>query len=267
MVNGGRDEGVGLVHSRQRFWTWEDQGADFAFYNGSPASITGAQWWGVLAAVAAAFLALALSAAAGSAGALWAFIPALGLAVLPLMALARVAPAHWTCLFGRVRFREVRLMLGFALLNIVVSLALGALVLAFTAVAANSSTAQLGSLDSAGRIAFFAKTLPQLLGEELITVLPFLALLQWFTQGLGWGRKRAILLAWVATSLGFGLLHLPTYGWNWVQCMVVIGGARMVLTLPWMMTKNLWVSTGAHISNDWLLFAMGLWGAGLAGTA
>jgi hypothetical protein len=34
---------------------------------------------------------------------------------------------------------------------------------------------------------------------------------------------------------------------------VVIGSARMVLTLPWILTKNIWVSTGAHIINDWLI--------------
>jgi membrane protease YdiL (CAAX protease family) len=29
------------------------------------------------------------------------------------------------------------------------------------------------------------------------------------------------------------------------------------------MTKNLWVSTGAHILNDWTLFSLQLLGAGL----
>jgi membrane protease YdiL (CAAX protease family) len=38
----------------------------------------------------------------------------------------------------------------------------------------------------------------------------------------------------------------------------------LVLTLPWIMTKNLWVSTGAHVLNDWLLMAMGLLGTMLA---
>jgi uncharacterized protein len=48
---------------------------------------------------------------------------------------------------------------------------------------------------------------------------------------------------------------------------VIIGSARLVLTLPWILTKNIWVSTGAHIFNDWLLFSMGLLGAALAGKA
>jgi membrane protease YdiL (CAAX protease family) len=33
------------------------------------------------------------------------------------------------------------------------------------------------------------------------------------------------------------------------------------------MTKNLWVSTGAHITNDWILFGAGVLGAGLVGKA
>jgi membrane protease YdiL (CAAX protease family) len=159
--------------------------------------------------------------------------------------------------------REVRLIFGFALLNIVVSMSVGAIVSALTNFTPNGSTAQLGHLDVAERIAFFAKTLPQLLGEEVMTLLPFLALLQWFSKGLGGGRKGAIVGAWLTTSVLFGLIHLPTYGWNWIQCIVVIGSARMVLTLPWILTKNIWVSTGAHIVNDWLLFTMTMLGAGL----
>jgi hypothetical protein len=89
--------------------------------------------------------------------------------------------------------------------------------------------------------------------------------LQWFWKGLGLGRTGAVLGAWVVSAVVFGLLHLPTYDWNLLQCVVVIGSARMVLTLAWVMTKNIWVSTGAHILNDWMLLAMGLLGAGLQG--
>ena len=68
-------------------------------------------------------------------------------------------------------------------------------------------------------------------------------------------------------SLLFGLIHLPTHNWNWVQSIVVIGTARIVLTMAWLRTKNIWVSTGAHIINDWLLFTLALVGAGLAAKA
>ena len=252
------------ARNEARFSRLEDPGSDFPYYNGSPASLSNRQWLLVVAMVVVGFLILALPIPWPS-GDFWQFIPALLLPGIPLMALAYVAPGHWKAIFGKVGGREVKLMLGFALLNIIVSMSIGSIVNALTEVTPNASTAQLSALDTAERIAFFAKTIPQLLGEEVITLLPFLALLQWFSRGLGMGRKGAIIGAWLMTSLIFGLIHLPTYDWNWIQCIVVIGTARLMLTLPWIMTKNLWVSTGAHIANDWLLFSMTLFGAGLAG--
>jgi uncharacterized protein len=184
--------------------------------------------------------------------------------LIPLATLAYLTPVHWRSLFGKVGGREVRLMIGFALLNLVVSMAVGGLVSTLTTVTPNASTSQIGGLDTLGKLAFFGKTLPQLFGEEVITLLPFLALMHLFAVRFGKGRKATIIGAWVVSSLVFGLLHLPTYDWNWIQCIVVIGSARMVLTLPWILTKNIWVSTGAHIINDWSLFGIGLLSVGLA---
>ncbi|MCE2917882.1 MAG: CPBP family intramembrane metalloprotease [Rubrivivax sp.] len=254
------------VASGERLERLEDPGRDFPFYNGAPVGLTGGQWLFVMAAVVAGFAVL-LAPIPWPGGPLGAMIPALLFALLPLAALARVAPGHWKAIFGRVGWREVRLMFGFALLNIVVTLIVGVLVSAFAEVTSNAAAEQLGAMDTAGRIAFFAKTLPQLFGEELITVLPFLALMVVLTKGFGMGRRGAIVGAWLISSLIFGLLHLSTYDWNLVQSIVVIGTARMVLTLAWILTKNIWVSTGAHVINDWLLFTIGLVGAGLAAQA
>jgi hypothetical protein len=217
-----------------------------------------------MAMVVAGFLLLALPMP-WTGGRVGPFIPAVLMPLIPLVALAYVAPGHWKAIFGKVRGREVRLMVGVALLNIVVSMGVGAIVFALTEVTPNAATAQLGGLDTADKVAFFAKTIPQLFGEEVITLLPFLALLQLFSRSLDLGRKGATVGAWVVSSVIFGLIHLPTYDWNLIQCIVVIGSARVVLTLAWIMTKNIWVSTGAHILNDWLLFAIGLLGAGLQG--
>ena len=248
------------VHTTERFSRLEDPAGDFPFYNGLPASISGRQWLFVMAMVVLGFLLLVLPIPWPGAR-IGPLIPAALLPVVPLMALAHVAPGHWKVLFGKVGAREVRLMFGFALLNIVVSMSVGAIVVALTDVAPNAATAQLIGMDTTGKVLFFGKTLPQLLGEEVITLLPFLALLQWLSQTCGVGRKRAIVGAWVVSSVIFGLVHLPTYDWNLIQCIAVIGSARMMLTLPWILTKNVWVSTGAHIINDWLLLAFGLLGA------
>jgi membrane protease YdiL (CAAX protease family) len=246
----------------QRLWRLEAPVGDFPFYNGKPASLSGRQWLFVMAAVVAGFLMMLLPIhwPGGSVGSL---IPAVLFPALPLAALAQVAPGHWQVVFGKVRWREVRLMLGFALLNLVVSMSVGVVVSVFMDVTSNAAMAQLSAMGTGQRIAFFAKTLPQLLGEEVVTLLPFLALLSALPRWLGIGRKSAVVGAWVISSLLFGLIHLPTYGFNLVQCVVIIGSARMVLTLPWILTKNIWVSTGAHIVNDWLLFTLALVGAGL----
>jgi membrane protease YdiL (CAAX protease family) len=246
-----------------RFVRLEDQDKDFPFYNGTPSRISAGQWLFVLAMVVVAFLLLALPID-WPGGAFGPFIPAILFPTLPLAALAWVAPGHWRSIFGRIGGREVKLMFGFALLNIVVSFGVGAALSAFAEVTPNAAIAQLSALDAAGQAAFLAKTVPQLFGEEVLTILPFLAMLQWLVAGLGVGRQRAIIVAWLLSSLLFGLLHLPTYDWNVVQCVLVIGVARLVLILPWIMTKNIWVSTGAHIINDWSLFGLALLGAGLA---
>jgi hypothetical protein len=250
----------------QRLGRLEDPGRDFPFYNGAPVGLSVWQWLFLLAAVAIGFAVL-VAPIPWPAGPLGAMIPAVLFPLIPMLALAQVAPGHWTSLFGKVGGRELRLMLGFALLNIVVTMSVGTIVYVLTDVTSNAAAAQLDGMDTAGRIAFFAKTVPQLFGEELVTLLPFLAVLALLSNRFGVSRKGAIVGAWLVSSLIFGLIHLPTYDWNLIQCIVVIGTARMVLTLAWILTKNVWVSTGAHIINDWLLFGFGLLGAGLVGKA
>jgi membrane protease YdiL (CAAX protease family) len=242
----------------------EDPGRDFPFYNGAPMRLSAWQWLFLMAAVAVGFAVL-VAPIPWPAGPLGAMIPAVLFPLIPMLALAKVAPGHWKALFGKVGGRELRLMFGFALLNIVVTMSVGAVVNAFADVTSNAANAQLAATDTAGRIAFFAKTIPQLFGEEVVTLLPFLALMTLLTNRFGVGRKGAIVVAWLVSSLLFGLIHLPTYDWNLLQAIVIIGTARMVLTLAWILTKNIWVSTGAHIINDWLLFGVGLLGAGLVG--
>lgn len=100
--------------------------------------------------------------------------------------------------------------------------------------------------------------MPQLIGEELITILPFLALLALATSVLGWSRRTTVLIGWVGSALLFAALHLPTYDWNILQCLVLIGLSRLVLTLAYFVTKNLWVSSGAHILNDWIMLGLPL---------
>ena len=230
-----------------RLKRFEDPNDYFPFYDGRPARIAGRGWALLVGAVVAAFLALFLAP-----------FPTLVNQVLtvalPLGALAYVAPGNWGALFRRVRGRDLALMVAFALLNLVVSLVVASVVSLVFGADANAETAQLSQQTGSGLALFFLGTGVQLLGEELFTVLPFLAVVYLCYSRAGFSRGRSVLIAWLLSALLFGLMHLPVYDWNLLQCVVVIGSARLVLTLAYIKTKNLWVSYGAHLINDWTIF-------------
>lgn len=232
----------------------EPRGPDFPYYRDEPPTISAEGWLLVLAGAAAGFAALVVPMPFTD-SALTGWLRVAAFVGLPLVALAFAAPGRWTAIFGRVGLREIRLMVVFALLNIVISMAVGVVVKTFGTVTANATIAGAAALDGPQLANLFAKVAPQLLGEELITILPFLAILAFGHRRLGLSRNAAVLVAWILSAIIFGLLHLPTYDWNIVQCLVVIGSARLVLSWAYVWSKNIWVSTGAHIINDWVLMA------------
>jgi uncharacterized protein len=232
---------------------------DFPYYDGTPVAISCRQWLIVMAAIACGFLVLT-SGPPIFATRFGQFIPAILFSAIPLTVLAVITPRHWTALFRRVRLRDVMWMFAFALLNIVVSMMVGFATVKTLGANANAAVVELAGMSAPDATFFFLKTAIQLFGEEVLTVLPFLALLTGLHTRMQMARTPAILGAWLLSALMFGAVHLPTYQWNLVQCIVVIGSARLVLTLPYLLTKNIWVSTGTHIINDWLLFAMSLLG-------
>ncbi|TDK21046.1 CPBP family intramembrane metalloprotease [Luteimonas aestuarii] len=95
----------------------------------------------------------------------------------------------------------------------------------------------------------------QLPGEEPVTILPMLVLVAALRRP-GVSAWLAIGIAWIATALMFGALHLPTYLWHPGQALLVIGAARLVLTGVYLLTRNLWASTLAHVVDDWTLMAI-----------
>ena len=234
---------------------------DFPFYAGTPVSFSAGQWVWVLATVLVGFAVLALPVPfmEGTVGLL---LKAMLFAAIPLAGLVMVAGRYWTAIFRPVGVREFRLMLGFWLLNLLVSLLVGYAVFSFHATTSNPVIASAAQLPAAERVLLFVLMVPQLLGEELLTLLPFLAALYALHSRWGLSRTAAMLAAWLGTSLVFAAAHLPTYNWNFVQCFLVIGSARLVLTLAFIKTKNIWVSMGAHVLTDWGYLAVSLMAIG-----
>lgn len=173
----------------------------------------------------------------------------------PLAGLALLLGGHLARVFARPSGRDILIGLGFGLLNLIATVGVGLLVSRVLQTAANPVNTILAAIPDSGLPAFFALTGLQLVGEELVTVIPFLAVLT-LAGRLGVKRGTAVLLASVAAALLFAAMHFPTYQWHVLQTVLIIGSARLVLLGAYLVTKTLWASVIAHIFNDWTLFAV-----------
>lgn len=224
---------------------------DLPYYNGVPDRIGGGGWLLILAAVVIAFLQLAL----------WRpqsvpldFVSAALLPAVPLVALMAVTGWRWPAVFRGIGLKGVLIGLAFALLTIVCSFAAGALLATVMPMTSNPNLAGMADEGTAELLVFWGRAAIQLIGEEVVTILPLLAVLWFCVERLKLPRVWGLIIAVLVSTVWFAALHLPTYNWNWVQCLGTIGTARIVLTLAYLVTRNLWVSIIAHIANDWSLF-------------
>lgn len=226
---------------------------DFPFYNGKPVDIDGTGWLVLMASLVIAFLALTLVPLRTFP---YNLIQTFLFVAIPLLALHRVAGLHWKCLFRPVGFRSVALMVLFGAATLMGSMAMGWILQRFFELYANpvaDAVADMSAMQIAGALLV---TGIQLVGEELLGILPFLAVLWLCVQRLHLSRTLGILIALFLSGLIFGAAHLPTYDWHWAQSLIGIGFARVILTLAYIVTRNLWVSAGAHIINDWTGFIL-----------
>lgn len=237
--------------------------SDYPFYRGWPVQLSSRQWLIALAGVLVAAGLLVGQFPIFQQGQLWVVPPVL-LAAIPLIGLALVAGRHWTALFRKVGPKDIGWMFAFALLNYAIAIPLGLLTVELLGAQQNPGIHALATMSNGERATFFLVSIPQLIGEELVSIIPFLAILYFLTSKAGMSRTGAIIVAWLVTAVWFAAIHLPTYNWNILQCLILIGGARLVLTLAYMKTRNLWVSAGAHIINDWITFSMVILGATFA---
>lgn len=229
--------------------------ADFPFYNSEPVEIATWKWVVMILACATGMASLMLI---GTSGQVAELIPRILFTGIPLVTFIYLAKPYWKRIFRPVKKADVGAMVVFWLVNLAVSAIAAALVAGgdFNHLSGNPATDTVLSGGAISVIAFYVGTFIQLFGEELFTIIPFLALLYWFYGKAHLSRRTAVILAWVITAIWFGAAHLPTYDWNFAQAILVIGAARIVLTLAYIRTKNIAVSFGAHLLNDWVTFSL-----------
>ncbi len=225
----------------------------FPFEDGRPTLVTGKRWWLVMLGLFAGYAVLVAVPVPGIAG-VW--VRGILFAAIPLAVFARAVPRHWRAIFRPVRPAGVGWMFLFALACLFVLLVLGLVLSPVAEFAENPLGTVLAELTAGERVLILFGLVPQLFGEELLGVLPFLALLYWARHRLRLSRRAAMVLAAAGAVVVFAAAHLPTYDWNLVQCFVVVGSARVVLLAAYFTTKNVWVPTGAHVLTDWALFGL-----------
>jgi uncharacterized protein len=233
--------------SRSADW----DGRDFPFYR----EITPGQWLIALVFCAAGFAALMLPTFTGNSSVSLRWASVLLFTGLPLLGLRMIAGQSWITLLTLPTARGILVGLAVVPLVIITSFCAAYVVSSFTTTSPNPVGAMISAMTPLEVAAFLASTLPQLFGEELVTIIPFLAILSICHAWLGMSRRSALLIAWVVSAVIFGALHLPTYDWHVIQAVGIIGVARLALTLAYTISKNIWVSTITHVVNDWMLFA------------
>lgn len=239
-------------------------GRDFPYYDGEPVDVAGWKWGVIILACVAGFLVLLFYPATND---LQSLVPRVLFPAIPMAVFVGFTGRYWKSLFKKLTGADFLNMVVFWLLNLAVTSAVGLVVLVLFGANANSATDGVVGGGALQIVSFYVGTGIQLFGEEVFTILPFLAIMYLLFTKAKLSRNTSVVLAWLITAAWFGAAHLPTYGWNFAQAFLIISGARLVLTLAYIRTKNILVSTGAHILNDWSTFTFALLAAGAAGAA
>lgn len=236
---------------QQRYLRIERKDSDLPFYNGQPMQISFLNWLFILLFNLLGFLYLSTMSLPFIGPLANHFVSVLMLPFLALLGFGIITRQHWKAIFRKLRLNDLWLIPLLTLISLVVSFGLAAIAGVFAPLASNpAATSDAATVSVASFVLTRVFDLFQLFGEEFLAIFPLLALFQLFYQKTKLSRNQSLILALFLSSLLFGTLHLPTYQWNVVQCLVVIGLGRVVDSLSYIITRNIWVSFAVHYLFD-----------------
>lgn len=243
-----------MKNSDNNFLKFERDGLDFPYYNGQPAGFTVVKAFilTIISAMSVILYIYLLSTPVSP------VILSFTILVIPLCSLMIVVRSGWTKLYKKLCFTDIFIIIGTFIVIKISSTLVGYLFIISGVIHQGSGTNPIVNIiqsnSNLNNILLLFNTFVQLCGEEVITIIPFLCIMFICVKKYNMSRKSATILAWIVSAIIFGALHLSTYNWNVIQAVVGIGITRLLLTYPYIKTKNLWVSSFVHILNDWSIF-------------
>lgn len=87
----------------------------------------------------------------------------------------------------------------------------------------------------------------QIMAEELFTIGLFMVIMIFGLRKLKVKRKNLVVAAILISSVIFSLLHLPGYNYNIVQCLLVVGLTRSIMTTAFFFKRNIMYSYIVHV--------------------
>lgn len=115
-----------------------------------------------------------------------------------------------------------------------------------------ASNTALGNGDTKSKIINLILVSISLIGEEIITAA--IAFPVFYILVKKMRTKKAWLIAALASSILFGLMHWHVYQGNLYQMLIPIGLGRLPFTWLWIKTDSIWGGIIAHVLYDLFLF-------------
>lgn len=101
-------------------------------------------------------------------------------------------------------------------------------------------------------ILVYISSIFQLFGENIIFTIFLFLFFRLFNKKVS--LFHSILLSLCGASILFGIIHLPTYDYNWIQCIFIIGLPSSFHMLAYILFKNIFLSYFTHLFFDYMVW-------------
>lgn len=223
----------------EEFFRFENENEDFPFYNDNP-KLTKNQWMTLIIGVLVTIIFLAWPISMPQ------YINSIILFLLMIIPISVVSRGKLGYLFKIPKKRDILLIIilyiGYYLYVFVVGILLYKYGYDF-------ASNEILTVDN--RELTFLGIIIQLIGEELIKVIPFLIILHELYK-YNHNRKLSFMIALTLTLILFALLHYKAYAGHLLQIFLIIGLGSIFDMFAYLKTKNVTVSYILHFMVDLL---------------